>query len=554
MLGRVEIDTPFDLIVIGGGINGTAIARDAAIRGLRTLLLEKEDLSSATSAWNSRMIHGGLKYLEHFEIGLVRESLREREWLLRAAPHLVKPLLFMMPFLERNRRGRLMLRCGMVAYDLLSYDKSLAPHRILRKEDALRAATGLDAGELKGAALYYDAQATYAERLSLENAIAAEEHGAAILTHSKVTRLIMEGRQIVGVEYEDQLTRSRGTARGTLTVNAAGPWVDSVLAGAALSVPRLIGGTKGTHFVIDPFPGGPQHAMYYEAISDGRPLMIIPWAGRYLIGSTDLRFEGDPDDARADKDETDYILRETNALFPDAGLTAESVRFSYTGVRPLPYEPGVSEAKVTRRHVIHDHAPEVEGLVSIVGGKLTTFRSLAEDAVNLVLKKLGVRGRRCTSAWEPLPGGRTADYGNYARNFVEHSGLTPEVSRHILSIYGTRSLGLMNLAASDAGLTRAIWPGQLTIGAEVIFALRAESARTITDVMMRRLMAGLNPDLDASAAEAIGVIAQQYERWSDGRVADDLDNYRRYAARFRPSAAEGVDPWGARTQSVGPRG
>ncbi|HEX7596793.1 MAG TPA: FAD-dependent oxidoreductase, partial [Polyangia bacterium] len=181
----------FDVIVLGGGINGTAIARDAAMRGLSVLLIEKDDLSNATSAWNSRMIHGGIRYLEHGEIDLVRESLREREWLLHAAPHLVKPLPFLMPFFRRSKRGALTLRVGMLAYDVLSLGKSLPHHRVFDREQTLAQVPGLDATELQGGALFYDAQVDFAERLSVENGVSAREHGAQILTHTKALRLLL---------------------------------------------------------------------------------------------------------------------------------------------------------------------------------------------------------------------------------------------------------------------------------------------------------------------------------------------------------------------------
>ena len=289
----------FDVIVLGAGINGTAIARDAAMRGLTVLLIEKDDISNATSAWNSRMIHGGLRYLEHYEFDLVRESLREREWLLHAAPHLVRPLPFMMPFLRRNKRGPMLLRMGMLAYDVLSYDKSLPHFRLYGKTRTLAKAPGLDPAELKGGALFYDAQVDFAERLSVENVLSAREHGAQVLTHTKATRLLLEDRRVVGVEY----TRP-AFGRELLSAGEGDGQRDRTLGGRAARRPArarrpLIGGTKGTHLVVDPFPGAPVGcAMYYEAASDGRPVLVIPWQGRFLIGSTDIRYHGDAGESR----------------------------------------------------------------------------------------------------------------------------------------------------------------------------------------------------------------------------------------------------------------
>ena len=524
----------FDVIVLGAGINGSAIARDAAMRGFTVLLIEKDDVSNATSAWNSRMIHGGIRYLEHYEFDLVRESLREREWLLHAAPHLVKPLPFMMPFLQRNKRGPLLLRAGMLAYDVLSYDKSLPHHRLYSKSGALARVPGLDPAQLRGAALFYDAQVDFAERLSVENVLSAREHGAQVLTHTRATRLVVEDRRVAGVEYTDLLSGASSSARATVTVNATGPWADELLEGLPAHDKPLIGGTKGTHLVVDPFPGAPQGcAMYYEAASDGRPVLVIPWRGRYLIGSTDIRYHGDPGEAMADQGEIEYILSETNLLMPSAGLSRDSVRFVYTGVRPLPFDPDDDPARITRHHIVHDHAPALEGLVTIVGGKLTTFRSLGQDAVDRVVKKLGAGKRRCLTRKEALPGGRTADYAAFAASFKASIELGERVGDRLLSLYGVRAPQVVALARGEKGLERVFDERSGALAAELVYGLRVESARTLTDVIMRRTMLGLDPDLPIGSVEAAATIMAKHEGWERGRAAKEVDAYVRYAARFR---------------------
>ncbi|HYO92786.1 MAG TPA: glycerol-3-phosphate dehydrogenase/oxidase, partial [Pyrinomonadaceae bacterium] len=274
----------FDLIVIGAGINGAGSARDAAMRGLKVLLLDKGDLGGGTTRWSTRLVHGGLRYLEHGELGLVRESLRERERLLKIAPHLVKPLPMLIPIYERQRRGPLTIRAGMLAYDALSFDKTLAPHQMLSQSETLKRAPGLARENLRGAALYYDAQVEYPERLTLENALDAQAHGATILTYARVRRLETEGGRVRAAEY---LNLSDGTAQrvsGEVFINVGGPWVDHVLTGVeGATVPRLIGGTKGSHIVTRPFDGAPRDALYVEALDDGRPFFIIPWNDLYLI-------------------------------------------------------------------------------------------------------------------------------------------------------------------------------------------------------------------------------------------------------------------------------
>src|SRR3712207_2037510 len=226
----------FDLIVVGAGINGAGVARDAAMRGLRVLLLDKGDISNGTTQWATRLIHGGLRYLEHYEFALVRESLRDREALLHIAAHLVKPLGFLVPIYDRNSHGPLLIRLGMNLYDTLSYDKSMDRHKMLGRKKVIDREPGLNPEGLKAAAFYYDAQVEYAERVAVENAISARDHGATIITYANVENLIIESGDVKGVEFTDVLSGERHTARAPVTVNVAGPWVDEVLAADRKSV------------------------------------------------------------------------------------------------------------------------------------------------------------------------------------------------------------------------------------------------------------------------------------------------------------------------------
>jgi glycerol-3-phosphate dehydrogenase len=326
----------FDLIVIGAGINGTGIARDAAMRGLKVLLVEKHDIGSGTTPWSTRLIHGGLRYLEHYEVSLVRESLRERERLLHIAPHLVNPLTFMIPIYKGHKRGPGMIRLGMIGYDLLSWDKSLDRHHMLNREQTLTREPGLDPEGLRGSAIYYDAQITFPERLSVENALSALEHEAVIITYARVDNLIIENGHVAGIEATDLLDDTDFSARGAVTVNVAGPWVDMVLDGHETK--RLIGGTKGTHIVVDRFEGAPDEALYVEAVTDQRPYFIVPWNGRYLIGTTDIRYDEDLNTVVPDEEEITYLISETNRVLPSANLERADVQYAYAGVRPLPYK------------------------------------------------------------------------------------------------------------------------------------------------------------------------------------------------------------------------
>ena len=361
----------FDLIVIGAGINGAGIARDAAARGLRVALIEKEDIGSGTSSWSGRLIHGGLRYLEQGDVALVRESLRERELLFRLAPHLVKPVPLMIPFYQHNRRSSLTLRAGMLAYDVLSFDKSVGRHTVLSRDETICRFPDINTDGLTGSAIFYDGQVIWSERLCTEVALAAHSDGAQIYTHSAVDGFIEQGGTVTGVYFTDTLTGERRALSGRIVVNAAGPWVDTVLGGPKPGQRRFIGGAKGSHLIVDPFPGAPNDVVYYESRTDGRLVLIIPWGDRYMIGTTDQKFDDDPDLAMADTYEVEYLLSEVNSLIPLAKLTESDILYTYSGVRPLPYIPEKSEWKVPRSHVIHDHGPERSNLLSIIGGKLT---------------------------------------------------------------------------------------------------------------------------------------------------------------------------------------
>ncbi|HYK21163.1 MAG TPA: glycerol-3-phosphate dehydrogenase/oxidase [Pyrinomonadaceae bacterium] len=395
-----------DVIIIGAGINGAGIARDAAMRGLTVLLIDKADAGSGTTAASTRLIHGGLRYLEHFEFGLVRESLRERETLLKIAPHLVKPLPITIPIYKHNKRGPATIRAGMILYDLLSLGKSLPRHRMLSRAETLKRWPGLNPEDLLGSALYCDAQVEFVEELVLENVLDARKHGAEVLTHAPVTNLLAEGDVVSGAEFESE--GKSHFARGKVIVNATGPWIDRLLARAPVESPQLIGGTKGSHIVIPPFRVAPANAIYLEAQSDRRPIFIVPWKGNYLIGTTDVRFEGDPDEVRCEMWEIDYLLAETNLAFPQARLTHDSVLFTYSGVRPLPRTNDKEEQSITRRHFIREH-PQFRNLLSIVGGKLTTYRSLAEECVDLVFRKLARPSPPCETAKKMLAADNTDD-------------------------------------------------------------------------------------------------------------------------------------------------
>lgn len=528
-------DFSYDLIIIGGGINGTAIARDAAMRGLNVLLLEKEDLCAGTSAWSSRLMHGGLRYLEYYEIDLVRESLRERERLFWTAPHLVKPLPFVIPFFRHNKRGPLLIRLGMIGYDILSLDKSVPFHTMMSHKKALEEYPGLNQLGLKGAALYYDGQVELAERMCIENALSAHENGATILTYARVDDFIMSGDTVQGVKFSDLLDDERTyQVKSPVVINVSGPWVDTLLRGTKHATRQLMGGTKGSHIIVDPFHGSPKSAIYFESVADGRPMFIIPWNKRYLIGCTDIRYDDDLDYIVANDEEIAYILHEVNGVIPEAKLTTGDIHYTHSGIRPLPHTADGSTASITRRHIVYDHAPDVQGLFSIIGGKLTTFRALAEHAVDAVFRKLKRKKVKCGTFHMPFPGANVLDFIAFRTEFKQKSDLPSETAERLLDIYGVRSLEILKIIEGDADLKTCFSPNTGAIKAEVIFAFKHEMAERISDVLMRRTMIGLEPNMGIGEDEETAKIGQVYFGWDDERAKAEVAYHREYIKRFRP--------------------
>jgi len=514
------------LIVIGGGINGAGIARDAALRGLRCLLLEAEDFGSGTSSWSTRLIHGGLRYLEYGEIPLVRESLRERRRLLDHAPHLVTPLALTIPIYAGARRGRFLIKLGMIAYDLLSAGKSLAAHRMFGAAELLEAEPGLAAEGLRGGARYYDAQVTFAERLVIEIVLDAAAGGADVRNYAPARQI--ESNDSGGFIVHCRDRGEPASAGAPVVINAAGPWVDEILGVADGSFGRQIGGTKGSHIVVGEFPGAPHDAIYVEASSDGRPIFILPWNDQFLVGTTDIRYSGDPGEACADDDEIAYLLAEVNRILPGAGLGADDIRFTYSGVRPLPYREDGPESAITRQHIIREHSGSAEGLISIIGGKLTTYRSLAEEATDVVCRRLNRRIDSRPTRDTPLPGGAAIE-----KMPALLSSSAPKALERIAAIYGSRIVELAAFCEAEPALCRPLVRDDTVLAAEIVFAIRQEFAQTLVDLLYRRLMIGLAGELPAALVAEVTDLAAAELGWDDSALERQRADLARFEKRLR---------------------
>jgi glycerol-3-phosphate dehydrogenase len=548
-LAQVE-QIHWDVIVIGGGINGAGIARDAALRGLRTLVVERSDWGSGTTSWSTRLIHGGLRYLEYGEIPLVRESLREREILLRIAPHLVEPLAFVLPvYAGKNFHAIPIMRglryslpdmyAAMLAYDLLSFDKSLPRFKLYSSATLREVEPGLSPEGLRGGAIYYDCQITYPERLCLESVLDAADHGAAALNYVTAGKLHHTDGQVRAVTLHDTLTDTTVTARGRTIINCAGPWVDQALQELGVATERRIGGTKGTHIIVNPFRGAPQRALYIAAPDDSRQFFIVPWQGLYLIGTTDTIFEGDLNAVQATSDEVAYLLRATNHTIPQAQLTPDDVLYTYSGVRPLPYVRSGEAGGITRRHIMYDHGKHdgLQGLFSIIGGKITTYRSLAEHAVDEICQRLDIRVRSRT-ATRPLPG---AAWGNPATITQAHGphlqqryNLDQSTVARLGRLYGSQAAPLLALADAQPELSQPLPGPNPIIGAQLIHAMQREQAHSLADVFFHRTMSAYGPERGLDTAEAAALVLGKHHGWSGERIGREVAQYRAIVERLLP--------------------
>lgn len=508
----------YDLLVIGGGINGTGVARDAARRGLRVALVEKEDFGYGTTGRSTRLIHGGLRYLAMLDFGLVRESLRERERLFHNAPHLVRPITFLIPYYKGQKNGPLKLKAGLVLYDALAGRSLVPPHRTYSRDQILALEPGLAPEGLRGGAAYGDGQVQLVERLCLENALDAAAHGAAVLNHARVVSLRREGELwVVGVR--DELTGATTEARARAIANTTGPWLEKV-PGSDHVRSRM---TKGVHFVG---PAQTRHAVLLFSPDDDRVFFSIPFLGHQLIGTTDTDFADAPDDVHADADDVRYLQRGIERALPHAD--ARTVFYAFAGIRNLVPEAGKSESDVSRRHQVLDHG---DGMISLVGGKITPFRAVCEEVVDRLAP-----GTRSDTARAPLPGAPSdmaaliAELGRRARAL----GLTPAVAETLATTYGKRAHDVLDLVAADASGGEAICKHAPLLRAEVRFAIERELARAAADVLLRRTRAAWEPCEGKDALPAVlDELDRMLGRTPEARKHDEAAYLAEIAKRHR---------------------
>jgi glycerol-3-phosphate dehydrogenase len=536
---RADLDAivaqPVDLLVIGGGITGAGIARDAAMRGFTTALVEAGDFGRGTSSRSSRLVHGGLRYLEHGWLRLVFESSRERAILLRIAPHLVRPTPFLFPVHAASRVGRWTLGAGLWLYDALSLFRNVRRHRSLGRAGVRRLEPALRDQDLKGGAVYWDAQCDDA-RLTLATARAAQRHGARVANYTAVTGLEKASGLVRGVVVEDRLSGERRTLHAHVVVNATGPWTDAVRRFDEPSAGPLLRPTKGSHVVVLRARIGHTEALTLTSPLDGRVMFVLPWGEFSIIGTTDTDVSEVLDEPLADAADVTYLLRSANAYFPNARLHPDDVIAAWAGYRPLLNVPGTtSTAAVPREHRI---VAGPSGLITVAGGKLTTYRSMAAEVVDLVARRLRARdGRRlvrsAATGTEPLPGGDVADTDLLTRDLIDE-GVDEGVARALVARYGSEAAAVANLVRREPSLGARLVPELPVLAAEVVHQARREMAMTVADVMMRRTH--LYHTHPGQAVEAAGTVAQLLGRelgWSEAATEERAQAYRDEAARMR---------------------
>ncbi|NMB74732.1 MAG: glycerol-3-phosphate dehydrogenase/oxidase [Myxococcales bacterium] len=520
---------PFDLLIVGGGITGATLAWDAALRGLRVALVERGDFGGATTSATSKLIHGGLRYLKNGELGLVRESLRERRILQMLAPHLVRPQPFLIPTYRRGNR-KTMIRAGMLLYGALSWDRGrladpeqrLPGHRMLDPAATMAAEPVIGGEGLTGGARYYDCRCE-PERLCLEFVRAAASRGALVLNYCPVTALQLSQGRVSSVEVLDRLEGRRREVRTAAVVNAAGPWADSLDALAGLSEPVALRRSKGIHLVTRPLTR--EHALVLRTRA-GRHFFVIPWHARSLIGTTDSEYVGSPDRfAVSDADEAEF-LAEVNEALPRAGLRAADVVYRYGGMRPL-VDQETSVYQASRRYEILDYRKRgCAGLFSVVGGKYTTSRNLAQKVIDRVMAYLGRPKVSCATALEPLPGTPRAPLGEFRRQLLErYAHLPATVVSATIDAYGNEAQAVLEMIARDEALAEPIGDAGETL-AHLEVAVRDEMAVSLCDVLTRRTGVGNRARLSEEDLEKSAAFVARRCGWTPERTRAEMDLYR----------------------------
>lgn len=507
----------YDLLVIGGGIIGAGIARDAALRGWRVLLVDKGDFANGTSSRSSKLIHGGLRYLENGELKLVREACGERRSLLEIAPHLVWPLPLVLPVYRGRGRPLWQVRAGLELYDRLAGDKNIGAHRMLDPGQIARLQPGIDTHELEGGGLYLDCQMNDA-RLCIENIADAADAGAVALNYAEVVAFEFSVGRIVGAVVRDGYSGRESSVRAAVTVNATGPWADSIRHLSEPDAEPLVRRTKGVHLLTRRLT---ELGIAFHARRDNRFMFILPYGKRHtMIGTTDTDSAEDPGYPSVEERDVEYLLSEAAGIFPHSNLSRANITGAFAGLRTLVRRPG-HPSSVSREYRIET---DRNGLISIIGGKFTTYRLEAKRVADLARKRLGF-GAPCRTDSTPLacaPGPHDLD----ELSVTNRGRLSIEMVTRLWRRYGGRAKFVLDLLDRDASLADEISPGSWVIWAELVHTVEREMVMSPIDFFRRRTAYALmNPPAD-EVLDRANQILRRYFNWSDAHCSVEFDKTR----------------------------
>ncbi|WP_327144083.1 glycerol-3-phosphate dehydrogenase [Nocardia sp. NBC_01327] len=527
-------DTEIDVLVIGGGVTGAGAALDAAARGLSVTLVEARDFAAGTSSRSSKLIHGGLRYLEQLDFALVREALKERGLLLnKIAPHLVHPVSFLFP-LQHRVWERAYIGAGVALYDTLGGARAVPMHRHLTRTSALELAPALKEDAMTGAIRYYDAQVDDA-RHTMMLARTAAQHGATVLTRTRVTGLLREGEQVVGAKVLDLETGLEHTIRARTVISATGVWTDDMIKMTGVEFPFHVRMSKGVHIMV------PRERLNMSTglimRTEKSVLFVIPWAEHWIIGTTDTEWSLDKNHPTASAADVQYILDHINSLLREP-ITRADIVGTYAGLRPLMTGASKETSKLSREHAVAEPAP---GLFVIAGGKYTTYRVMAADVVDAAAARLGSDAPSSVTESLPLLGAvGYQDMLDDVRGVALRAGLPIETVEHLLGRYGSLTESLFDLIAAVPALRQPISGAEDYIAAEAVYAVTHEGALHLDDVLTRRTRISIEvPDRGLRAAPEIARLIAPHLGWDAERTNAEINQYfDRVHAELAANAAD----------------
>jgi glycerol-3-phosphate dehydrogenase len=486
------LDQKFDVVVVGGGINGVAIARECARRGIRTLILEQNDFSSGTTSRSTRIIHGGLRHLEHGEVDMVRSCMREQRHLLAHSHSLVRPLQFLLALQPEPRsllRSSLAVRSALWAYYCLTHKTPPQSDSVARNIDAFE--SNLDKGRKWRIYSYEDAQCEFPERLVAEWLVEALAAGAVAGNHIEVLKVNRINGRVCDVRVRNTLTRSEGTVRTSWVINATGPWADFLIEASKVDTKRMIAGVRGSHLVLPLFPGAPKYAIHAQE-PDHDAFFVMPWNRQILIGTTAIPDSGSPEAAQPSATEIEYLMGHFAALYPGAGLTQADIRYSFSGIYPHPYAPETKASRIGAKPALHHHGEEgAIGLISVIGGTLSTATSVARD----VLQMMGLASGKPDAAVvvPPKEEKLEASLQQWTQMVAAKADLPDETARALTEWHGRHAMDVAHLASTDEHLREPICGHTRHLVAEALHAVQHECAVTLADIVLRRVPVALGP-------------------------------------------------------------